>query len=595
MRPLSKVLDLLGGRLAAVAGLLALLVLGAFLEAAGVGLLVPFIALVANPDPARLPVLARRLLEILGASDPARTAVTAGLALLAVNWTKNVYMAVLARIQFRFLYRAQSVLSCRLFARYMKESFAAHLQRHSSEALRTINTDVFAVFDYVLVPTFVLATEACVLAALTGVLLLAAPVQAVAAVAVLGAASVALYAKLRASLKGVAARQQDELGAMFRWVQQGLGAFKEAKVLGREEFFTDAYARHRSEYADCVERKHAALELPRLFVESLFVGGIVLAVVFTARRGGDLGAVLPTLALFTAASVRLMPAVNRVLSSATTIRANWSFVEALHGKLAEMEPAAPPAKVVAAMPFSRDVELRGVSYSYPGGRGPALGGVTLRVGKGQSVALVGPSGAGKSTAVDLLMGLLSPAEGSLLVDGKDAAGDLPSWRANLGVVPQPVFLYDDTIRRNVAFGLEDAEISEERVWAALRAAQLETVVRALPEGLETRLGEGGARLSGGQRQRVGIARALYRDPAVLLLDEAATGLDNETEAEVNRAVTALSGTRTLVIVAHRLDTVRRCDRVYLLKAGKVAAEGTYDELMSASEEFRALVAAGERA
>ncbi len=575
--------------------LLAFMALGALLEALGIGLVVPFIGLIAKPDLSLLPGPLQGIYLSLGLTTLSRALAWTGIILLAFNIFKNVFLAVLFKVQFHFLFEKQSQLACRLFTGYMNQPYAAHLLRDSAEIQRIINTDVFLVFDYVVIPTLTMVTEASVVVAIMAVLLTSAPAMSLTALLLLGALGVAFFLKLRLRLDSIGREQLHHVEYMMRWVQQGLGGFKEAKVLRRESFFVDHYAAHRSAYAEGAEFLQVAGLLPRLVIETLSIGAILSVVTFMLAGGSQVQSVLPTLAMFVAAAFRLMPSANRIISAVTAIRANLPRIDLICRDLQAADSAAPKDPIDqpkgSRLGFIECIELRGLTFRYAPEAGPALDGLSLSIPKGSSVALIGTSGGGKSTAIDILLGLLTPQSGEVLVDGVDIRSDISAWQKKIGYIPQPVYLYDDTIRRNVAFGLPDEEIDDGEVWRALQTAQLESHIRSLPEQLDTQVGERGVRLSGGQRQRIGIARVLYRDPEILVLDEATSGLDNETEAEIARAISAFSGSKTLVIVAHKLSTVRNCDRLYLLKRGKVVASGPYAELLKSSADFKALAAA----
>jgi ABC-type multidrug transport system fused ATPase/permease subunit len=281
----------------------------------------------------------------------------------------------------------------------------------------------------------------------------------------------------------------------------------------------------------------------------------------------DITRIMPTLGLFSVAAFRLMPSVNRVLGAVQSIRFALPAITTLHEELSLTAPE--PVRKDATVVFETQIELAGVSFRYPGATTPALENLSIRIRKGESVGFVGPSGSGKSTLVDVVLGLLTPSVGQVNVDGHDIQDDLRGWQDQIGYVPQSIYLTDDTLRRNVAFGLAPEQINNTAVERAIKAAQLDEFVATLSEGWETVVGERGVRLSGGQRQRIGIARALYHDPAVLVLDEATSALDGDTERGVMRAITALQGQKTILIVAHRLSTVEHCDRLYHLELGQI--------------------------
>lgn len=594
----SGIFDVLERRAIPISTLLLLMAGSALLEVCGIGLLVPYFSLMTSPDSALTPAPLHALISRVGLE---RTLLAVGSLLLALNVFKNVYLALLYRFKFSFLYEMQARLATRLFGKYMRSDYAAHLRRHSSEALRVINTDVFMVFDYVIVPAFVLLTESFVLLALITLVVSAAPGATVLAGGALVALCAAFYHGLRRKLAGVAELEKTHLTAMVRWIQQGLGGFKEAKVLGGEDRFISAYRTHRTAYAGFMGMRHALSEYPRLFVEMIFVGSLLTLALIAVSRGTDMRLLVPHLVLFVTAAVRIMPGANRILIAASTIKTNLTYLDGIQAELrsAPQDDPAPQSEVAHSLeefpPLARDIVLGGVEFRYPGTQVSAVRSVSMSIPQGSFVALVGPSGGGKSTVVDIILGLLRPQAGSIRVDGRDISENLRGWRRRIGLVAQPVYLYDAPIRNNIAFGLEDDQIEEARVWQALEDSQMAAFVRSLPDGLDTLVGESGGRLSGGQRQRIGIARALYRDPPVLVLDEATTGLDNETEAEIAKVIIGLKGRKTIISVIHKLDRLHDVDKVFLMSEGRVSASGTFIDLLRESEGFRSLVKAGSPA
>jgi len=397
---------------------------------------------------------------------------------------------------------------------------------------------------------------------------------------VVGGAAVGFYWSMRATIGRWGLARQHHEGLRIQQLQQGLGSAKDIKLLGREGEFLAQYSVHNIQSARVAQYQATLQQLPRMILELLAVAGLAALVATLLAQGREMAGILPTVGLFAAAAFRLAPSVTRVLSAVQSFRYGMPVTNTLYDelKLTATEPA--PRNPNGPAAFQTEIRLADVRYTYQGAHAPVLNALCISILKGESVGFVGPSGSGKSTMVDVILGLLTPDEGQVMVDGQDVQRSLRAWQDQIGYVPQSIYLTDDTLRRNVAFGLPDDKIDDAAVQRAIKAAQLEDFVAGQPDGLETVVGERGVRLSGGQRQRIGIARALYHDPAVLVLDEATSALDTDTEAGVMQAVMALQGSKTILIVAHRLSTVEHCDRLYQLERGEVVAEGTPAEILN---------------
>jgi ATP-binding cassette subfamily C protein len=376
-------------------------------------------------------------------------------------------------------------------------------------------------------------------------------------------------------------------GETLQTLQQSLGGVKEVKLTGRERFFLAQFDERVAGAARLRSRYTAVAATLRMGVETTFVCGLLAVSLLLTLRSG--AAALPLLGLYAYAGFRVIPSANRIMMYVSELRYSRAWIHDLRADLAAL-PAPAPEAAERGEPirFAHSVVFERVAFTYAGETEPVLLDVDLAIARGESIGIVGASGAGKSTLVDLLLGLLTPTAGRITVDGRDVAGVLRAWQRHIGYVAQEPFLLDDTIRRNVAFGVGDADIDDRRVTAALTLAQLAEFVRGLPGGLDTMLGERGTRLSGGQRQRVAIARALYHEPEVLVFDEATSALDTPTERELIAALEALHGVKTLVVIAHRLTTVRHCDRIAVLRDGRLAAVGSYEELLAGDAGFRAM-------
>lgn len=563
--------------------LLALMLIGMLFETLGAGMIVPVIALLTqNPGDyaGRFPAL-RPILELMGYPDK-KALVAAGMfALIGVYSVKCLYLGCLALFQNRFAYRAQWRLSQRLYSAYLAQPYAFHLNRNSAQLIHNVIREVDVLFAYAVLPGIMLCAETMVVVGLSVLLLFVEPLGAIIVAGTFGLAGLAFYRVTAKSVENWGRARQYHEGRRLQHLQQGLGGVKEVKLLGRESEFLEQYRVDNVQSAHVAQFHQTLVQLPRLWLELLAVGGLATLVLAMLLQGRTLDAVLPTLGLFAAAGFRMLPSVNRILSSTQTLRYGLPAVSTLHSEFALLGPAKIESRR-EVVPFRRTIEFQSVTYAYTGKASPALSEISLCVRRGEFVGFIGSSGAGKSTLVDISLGLLSPTSGRLLVDGQDIGIDLRKWQDQVGYVPQSIFLIDDSLRRNIAFGLPDGAIDEASIWRALAGAQLAEFVKSLPEGLDTVVGERGVRISGGQRQRIGIARALYNDPAVLVLDEATSSLDNETERGVMEAVRALHGAKTIIVVAHRMSTVRQCDRLYRIESGRIVQEGMPDNILAAS-------------
>ncbi len=482
----------------------------------------------------------------------------------------------LAWYQAKFVNQLQAGLSQRLFSLYLYQPWAFHLQRNSAPLIRNIVNEV-ALFANVVTALTTLATESLVILGIGLLLLVLEPAGAVGVVVLLGLATwvFQLLMQKRLVAWGTNRRHHDRL--RLQHVHQGLAGAKDAKLLGREASFIEAVNRHTVVMAAIGARISAAQHLPRLWYEFLAVAGLTVLAGTLVWQGNTGSGLVARLGLFAVAAFRLLPSANRLLLNWQTARFTQAVVDGLHEELT-IQLNQPPTAHRHRLPFSDEISVNDVWLKYDGASEPSLRGVSFSIPHGQSLGIVGGSGAGKSTLVDVILGLLTPDRGTVAVDGKDVHSSLRDWQNNIGYVPQSIYLTDDTIRGNVAFGVPADEIDDAAVRQALEAAQLGEFVDYLPARAETIVGERGVRLSGGQRQRIGIARALYLDPEVLVLDEATSSLDTETELGVMNAVNRLHGRKTLIIVAHRLSTVAACDELIKLEKGRIVSTGKFADV-----------------
>lgn len=552
--------------------LLGLMIIGMLLETLGVGLVIPALALLTQTDVAHNYPALQPMLQVLGNPSQQTLVIGGMLLLVGVYLIKGLFLAFLAWQQARFAFGMQARLSQRLFTVYLCQPYSFHLQRNSAQLIRNVLSEVGMFSSNGILPGMMLLSESLVLLGLCSLLLIVEPLGALIAVSVLGIAAWGFHHLTGRRIEHWGDARQHHDGLRTQHLQQGLGAAKDVKLLGRETEFLEQYRVHNVQSTRMGRLLATLQQLPRLGLELLAVSGLAILVITMLAQGRALEVVLPTLGLFAAAAFRLMPSVNRVLGAMQSLRYALPVIDTLYTELNLATPET-AGTCTTVTPLRAALELSQLTYAYPGAAEPALKNISLVIRRGEAVGFIGASGAGKSTLVDILLGLLTPDTGEVRVDGKDIRGNLRNWQDQIGYVPQSIYLTDDTLRRNVAFGLANEQIDDAAVQRAIQAAQLDEYVTSLPDGLETLVGERGIRLSGGQRQRIGIARALYHDPAVLVLDEATSALDTATEDSVMQAVAALQGNKTILIVAHRLSTVKHCNRLFRLEHGRVVEEG----------------------
>jgi len=563
--------------------LFGLMVIGMGLEMLGIGLVIPAVTLLLQADPSEAYPPLAVVLEILGQPTQIQLITGGMLLLVGVYLIKALFLGFLAWYQNDFAFGVQRHISRELFSTYLHQPYAFHLQRNSAQLIRNAVNEVHKLWFLILNPTLVVLGEGLVLVGVTCLLFIVEPIGALLVVLILGFAAWGFHLFTRGRLLRLGIARQHHDGQRIQELQQGLGGVKEAKVLGRESGFLAKYEEHNAESAR-IEQFQATLQLlPRLWIELLAVSGLATLIIAMLAQGQEAAAIVPTLGLFAAAAFRLMPSAYRVLGAIQNLPYGMPVIKILREEL-KLTPGLPVNTEIdidsrVRNCFKHDIELEDVDYGYPSSKEAALKSLSISIRKGESIGFVGPSGSGKSTLVDIVLGLLTPTSGEVKVDKKDIQINLREWQDQIGYVPQSVYLTDDTLRNNVAFGVPSDQIDEEAVTRALQAAQLDAFVAGQPDGLDTIVGERGVRLSGGQLQRIGIARALYHDPPVLVLDEATSALDTLTEKDVMDSVEALQGSKTLLIVAHRLSTVEHCSRLYQLERGQVIAEGSPAKLL----------------
>ncbi|HSJ06480.1 MAG TPA: ABC transporter ATP-binding protein, partial [Longimicrobiales bacterium] len=551
----------------------------AALEMVGIGAIPAFVALITDPGRLMAMLPGETLPRLVAETDTATLTLVGAGVLTGAFLLKNIYVAALVFVENRMLRDHTVVLSDRLFRAYLYSPYIFHLGTNSAHLVRNIGTEVTTAVQTIRSAMLALR-EGLVLVVMFLLLLLIDPLISLSVFLVLTAAAAGFYIAVRRRLAARGRLAQEHRARQVQVINQAFGAIKDVKILGRESYLAAVLDRETAgkEHHEFFQRVIGAF--PRLFLEVVGIGSVLLVAAMFVVLGRSASTMLPVLTLLAVAVVRMVPAFNAITTSLAGMRFSWPSFELVARELERLPPPPPSADGTAAVraPFTAVLSMHDVGFAYPGSDSPVLRGIDLEIRRGEVVAFIGPSGSGKTTLVNLLMGLLTPTVGRIRMDGRDVAEGGAGWRRQVGYIPQDLYLLDDSVRRNIAFGLPDGEIDDAAVAGAVRAAQIEDLVAALPQGLDTFIGERGARLSGGQRQRIAIARALYHDPPVLVLDEATAALDSETEGAVIDAINRLRGDRTIIIIAHRMSTVARCDRVYLLRDGQIVDAGTFAEL-----------------
>jgi ABC-type multidrug transport system fused ATPase/permease subunit len=570
------------------------MVLGAMFEAVSIGLVVPFVAVLREPELLGVSA-ARAVFVFLDIHEPQRMLIAVGIGLISLFIIKSGYLLLLSRWQYQYIFETHTRLGSRLLRGYLNAPYVFHLQRNSAELIKATTESVQRFTSGFLLGLLTVLGELLVVLAVTALLMIIDPVATLGAILVLGFPTALMYIAMQRRLAVAGRTAEQSAASTIQWIEQAISGIKETLVTGRASFFIDWYGRHVSRLAQSTSTFSFLSGIPRLLIDTLAVSAMVAVALIALARGQDLQAILPILTMFAVAAIRLMPSTHRIANGLAQARYHYAATEVIYRDLTEtqgygLELVKSRSDVVRSVPvtFQRVLTLENLSYQYPSMPLPAIHDVSFEIPRGHWVAFIGPTGAGKTTLIDLILGLFLPTSGRILIDGIDLQENVRGWQRNIGYVPQDIYLLDDTVRRNVTFGLPDNEINDEQVWRALQAAHVDRLVRSLPGGLDAMIGERGDRLSGGERQRLGIARALYHDPQVLIVDEGTAHLDNETEAAIAGTLEALRGEKTIIMIAHRIALIRNCDTIFLLKQGKVQKSGVYSELVSTDPALRDL-------
>jgi len=569
-----------------------LVVLMAFAELGSVLSIGPFMALVGDMSQLQGDGIVGDIYRMSGLEDPRTFLFWTGIGVLvALTIAALISMFTIWRLSM-YGARVGAELSSRLYSHYMHQPWLFHASGSSSQLTNQIAQECGRITGGIINPLMQMNARIVMAVLMAVALFVFNPIVAITGLVIFASAYMAMYRIVRQRLIRNGGTITTSNRMRFKMMGEGFGGIKDALLLGRQGVFTDRFQQASFRLANAQGKNQVMSQVPRFVMELVAFGSVIFLILYLlAAHDGNLGTILPLLSVYALAGFKLLPAFQQIYSSISGIRGNLTAFEGLRDDLRASATAtlqlAPSENSGEHLTPRESIELKNVQFTYPGKAEPALRDLTINIGVNQVVGLVGASGSGKSTAIDILLGLIQPESGELLIDGEPITKQqLRAWQNSLGFVPQSIFLADSSIRENIAFGLPPELVDEEKVQRAATMAHLDELLVELPEGLSTRVGERGVQLSGGQRQRIGIARALYHDADVLILDEATSALDGITEKLIMDAIHDFSGKKTIIMIAHRLATVKKCDSIYLLANGQVTDQGTYSELCQRNDVFK---------
>ncbi len=573
-----KLLD--GRQKRQMVGIVIMMLIGGILESLGIAMIAPIMAVVVSPEKVQESRALSFIYNSLHLESTNQLAAVIMVSLIVVFVVKNVFLYFVNVVQLRFVYTNQFATSRRMMINFMERPYEYYLGADTSVIQRNITSDVNNMYGLIL-SSLQLISEIIVFICLVAILLSQDPVMTITIASLLVVVLLIIKFKIKPIMVKAGQENQDYYSGLYKWIDESVTGIKEIKIANKENYFINGYADCGAGYVNAVQKYGLYNSTPRLLIETIAIAGMIGYMLAVMAGGRELTDLIESLTVLAAAATRLLPSANRINNYLTSIAYFEPFLMNVTDNLqSEINDASVSYNEtdyrvktnVEKLPVTRNIDMVDISYKYPGTDRYVLDKANMSIPVGKSVGIVGTSGAGKTTIVDVLLGLLKPEGGKILADGEDVSKNYQGWLKNIGYIPQTIFMVDSTIRKNVAFGIADEDIDDKKVWQALKEAALDEFVKSLSEGLDTRIGERGIRLSGGQRQRIGIARALFEDPEVLVLDEATSALDNETESAIMDSINRLHGRKTLIIIAHRLQTIEKCDMVYRVADGKAVVE-----------------------
>ena len=552
--------------------LLIVIFIGAFVELLGVSSILPVVNVATSTETIEQTWYLLWLKQKLGLQDSGQMLIALSVLLIIIYILKNIYVTMMYNMQYSFIFENQKKLAVKLMDCYMHQNYLFHVSKNVAELQRNVTSDVNGFFTVVLNSLqFLAEISVCVVLV---IYLLMQDFVTTMAVAVLLFIFIGFFAGIFKKILGEKGRKNREVNVQVtKWILQSFSGIKEIKVINAEDFFVHNYNKYYSQFATLQRQQSMLTFVPRPVMETVCICGLLLAVILKLTiDSSNIASFIPTLSVFAIAAFRMLPSFNRITGYLGGIMFSKPSIDAIYQDLKEVEQLLKQRESIEktdeSVLLTKSIKMEQVSFKYPESEKWILKQASLEIKRNSSVAFVGASGAGKTTAADIILGLLEPQEGQILVDNTDIRTNMAAWHEKIGYIPQTIYLMDDTIKANIAFGVDVSKVDEERIHTVLKEAQLDEFIAQLPDGINTEIGDRGVKLSGGQRQRIGIARALYRNPEVLVLDEATSALDNDTEKEVMEAIDSLHGTRTLIVIAHRLSTIKSCDEIYEVGNGK---------------------------
>lgn len=573
---------------------------GSLFEVLGIGAILPYLDILLHPEKTeqfKILLWAKQWLQAYHViSNQNGFFIFLTLLVILIYAIKNIFLTLSQYIQISFSFKVYQRLSTSLFHTYLHLPYTFHLQKNTADLIRNLSQMTLLFVNAFLFPSLLFLSESFIVLLLLLFLFKIDYFSTLYVLLLLGSTVSLLYFSFRNLLKRIGENNVFYQGKVNQQIMQGMGGIKEAKVLKKEDFFEEQFDTVLQNVAQSQKIYNISREVPRYFLELLIVVVMLSLTIFFLSQGTNIDKIIITLAIFGMGGIRLLPSMNRLLNALSSLKFSTSAFAVLAEDLSLRDNLEAEEKKNKTNSLSRSqnfifkktLTLKNIFFRYDNSSEYALEKVNLSIKQGSTVGFVGHSGAGKSTIIDIILGLLQPVKGEVLVDGENIQSFLNSWQKNIGYIPQSIYLSDENIRANIAFGVSEKEIDEDKVQQAIHLSRLSEFIDSLPQKADTVIGEHGVRLSGGQRQRIGIARALYHNPRVLVMDEATAALDNQTEKEVMKAIENLHGQKTILMIAHRLSTVRNCDVIFYMKKGKVLAKGSYQELLSKNNEFQKL-------